>query len=321
VELLVVIAIIGILISLLLPAVQAAREAARRVHCQNNLKQVGLAMHSHLEAKQVFPYGHFWPMDNRGGRESTWVTYLLPYIEQGNLYETIDWTLPFGCASAGVNVQVAKTPLPLFLCPSNGPVGAVLPNATGQGCYARGTYAANNGLGPMAETAINPDFPKKIGDRNRQISVGGSTVTVTGTQLAGAFYLNSRLTAAHFLDGLSNTAFVSEIVAIPGEDFRGMLQYPEGCLYQHDNTPNSAMPDGIRSAYCVTVTDAPCAGAFANAGDRSLTMTARSRHTGGVHLLLGDGSVRFVGDSLALNAWQALSTPKAITGEAIAPNF
>ena len=317
VELLVVITIIGILISLLLPAVQAAREAARRAQCANNLKQIGLAMHMHLEAKQVLPYGHFWPKNGWGGQESTWVAYLLPYMEQNNLYETIDWTLPFGYGSA-YNAEVNRTPLPLFLCPSNGPAEAILPDTSGQKQFARGTYAANNGLGPMAELQFS-DVPIK---RSRQISFGSSSVTVTGSQLAGVFYINSRTTAANVSDGLSNTAFVSEVVAVPGEDMRGALQYPEGCLYQHDYTPNSTMPDGIRGGYCVkNVTQAPCAEAFTGSGDRSLTMTTRSQHPGGVHLLLGDGSVRFVGDSVALNVWWALCTPRAIAAEVISLDF
>jgi prepilin-type N-terminal cleavage/methylation domain-containing protein len=319
VELLVVITIIGILIALLLPAVQAAREAARRAQCSNNLKQTGLAMHMHLEAKQSLPYGHYWPVDAWGGRESTWVAYLLPYMEQKGLYETIDWTVPFGMASntPPCNLQVAKTPLPTMACPSNGPIDAIIANAAGLKCYARGTYAANNGLGPMAELQIS-DVPIK---RSRQVSVGGSAVTVAGSQLAGVFHINSQLTAASVSDGLSNTAFVSEIIAVSGEDFRGMLQYPEGCLYQHDRTPNSTVPDGVRSGYCVSVAQAPCTATFTSAFDRSLIITARSQHPGGVQLLLGDGSVRFVGDSVALNVWWALCTPKAIAGEVISSDY
>jgi prepilin-type N-terminal cleavage/methylation domain-containing protein len=325
VELLVVITIIGILIALLLPAVQAAREAARRAQCANNLKQIGLGMHMHLEAKQAFPSGHFWPQDDWGGRESPWVPYLLPYMEQAGLYETIDWKTPFGYASnpTPYNVQVARTSLPTFGCPSNAPVEAIIANASGQKCYARGNYAANNGLGPMTELSTH-DLPIA---RSRQVPVGGSTVTVTGISLAGVFHINSRMTASSVSDGLSNTAFVSEVIAVPGEDMRGMLQYPEGCLYQHDYTPNTTVPDGIRTGYCVSVPQAPCTGTFMGAGDqsnhgiRSLTMTARSYHPGGVHLLLGDGSVRFVGDSVAISVWWALSTPKAIAGEIVSLDF
>jgi hypothetical protein len=275
----------------------------------------------HLEAKQVLPDGHFWPKAGSGGQEATWITHLLPYMEQTGLYETIDWNTPFGCADGAVayNTQASKTTLPMLVCPSNEQVDAIIANASGQKCYARGSYAANNGLGPMAETRIDPSTPKGIGDRSHEFPAGGPIVT--GAQLAGVFYLNSRMTAADVSDGLSNTAFVSEVVAVAGEDFRGLLHYPEGCLYQHDSTPNSTMPDGIRSLYCVSVPQAPCTDAFATAFDRSLTMAARSQHPGGVHLLLGDGSVRFVADSIALNAWWALCTPKMIAGEAISVDY
>ena len=104
VELLVVITIIGILIALLLPAVQAAREAARRMQCSNNLKQIGLALHMHLEAKGTFPDGWSWFSDTNeklGGNEATWITRLLPYVEQAGVDGTIDWTKAFGQAAAG----------------------------------------------------------------------------------------------------------------------------------------------------------------------------------------------------------------------------
>jgi prepilin-type N-terminal cleavage/methylation domain-containing protein len=321
VELLVVITIIGILVALLLPAVQAAREAARRAQCANNLKQIGLAMHMHLEANQAFPYGHFWPKNDWGGREATWITSLLPYLEQRALYETIDWSLPFGQAhdthNPPWNLQANKTPLALLFCPSNGPAEPIITNASGQKCYARGTYAANNGLGPMAE-CTKDDVPIK---RSRQVSAGGSAITITGAALAGVFYINSRLKAADVSDGLSNTAFASEVIAVPGEDFRGMLHYPEGCLYQHDRTPNSAVPDEIRSNYCVNFPHAPCTETFWDAYHRDLTVTARSQHPGGMQLLVGDGSVRFVGDSVALKVWWALCTPKAIPGEVISLDY
>lgn len=289
VELLVVITIIGILISLLLPAVQAAREAARRSQCGNNLKQIGLALHLHHEAKAYFPPGHFWAQNSNGltgGSEATWITYLLPYLEQNNLDVTIDWTKGFGgAAGALVNATVCKTPISVFTCPSNEHVEAIL-----DGAYARGTYAANNGIGPMVETDLT-NLPMK--------------------RMGGVFYLNSNMTAAQVSDGLSNTAFVGEICAVPGEDFRGMLHYPEGPLYHHNYTPNSAMPDEIRRGWCVNTTGAPCDGSlFSTYKPRVLTMIARSAHPGGVNMMLGDGGVRFIGESVAIAAWQALATPQ-----------
>lgn len=295
VELLVVITIIGILIALLLPAVQAAREAARRTQCGNNLKQIGLALHLHNEAKGYFPAGHFWPKNTTGyndGAEATWITYLLPYLEQSNLYDTIDWTQGFGQASGQLET-ICRTPIPVFTCPSNDQV-----EPTG-GVYARGTYAANNGLGPMNESSI-ADLPIK--------------------RDGGVFFLNSNMSAAQVRDGLSNTAFVSEIRAVPGYDSRGMLHYAEGPLYQCNYTPNSSMPDEIRSDLCVNVSEAPCDGnMFSSWRPRALIMTSRSAHSNGVNLMLGDGSSRFVSDSVTLSVWQALGTPQG--GEVASGDF
>ena len=284
-ELLVVITIIGILISLLLPAVQAAREAARRSQCANNLKQIGVAMQSHHEKMGSFPCGHFWSQSINDGEE-TWITYLLPYLDQGNLYSQIDWSKGFGHAAdtGAAQLAITRTPLSVFLCPSNGPVEAIV-----NGCYARGNYAANNGMGPMREFSTS-DLPI--------------------TRPAGVFYLNSWIPAARIRDGLSNTAFVSEILAVPGNDERGMLHYCEGVLYQCNNTPNSSTPDELRKTCCVSMPDAPCDDSlFSSWNDRMLTMTARSTHPGGVGLVLGDGSTRFVANGIALSTWQALSTP------------
>ena len=303
VELLVVITIIGILIALLLPAVQAAREAARRVQCSNNLKQIGLAMHMHLEAKGRFPYGYYWAKQGTGGNESTWVTELLPYIEQKPLYKTIDWSRPFGQVSLGWNKQVSGTTLSIFVCPSNGQVEPVQDNGRdgGDGQFARGCYAANNGFGPLVEYDLS-DLPMK--------------------RVGGVFYLNSRMSDTKIRDGLSNTAFASEVRAVPGRDFRGLLHYPEGPFYHCNHTPNSPVPDEIRRNLCVDTPDAPCVG---NPGtsfnNRIITMTARSLHPDGVHLLLGDGSVRFVSNSIALNLWQAISTPQAVPGELVFASF
>jgi prepilin-type N-terminal cleavage/methylation domain-containing protein/prepilin-type processing-associated H-X9-DG protein len=307
VELLVVITIIGILIALLLPAVQAAREAARRMQCSNNLKQIGLGMHMHLEVKRTFPDGWSWFSDthtNTGGNEATWITRLLPYVEQAGLDALIDWTKPFGQAAAGDQLVVNATAIPMFLCPSNDPIGNIVGNL-----YARGTYAANNGIGPMHEDTF-ADLPP-----TRTLG------SVTNLSLAGTFFMNSRLTPADIADGLSNTAFVSEIRAVPGEDMRGILHYPEGPFYHHNYTPNSPVPDGIRDGECVSVAGAPCQGTCIGWPSRSVTMSARSCHAGGVNLLLGDGSVTFLGDSVALNVWQAACTPRAIPGEVTFTGF
>lgn len=303
VELLVVVTIIGILIALLLPAVQAAREAARRMQCGNNLKQIGVAMHAHHGARSHFPPGSIWPPNASAsnpigtvdGAESTWVTFLLPYMEQNNVYSTIDWTKGFGYAWYAPlgypNRIVTQVFFPSMSCPSSNPVNR---EALWYGAWARGNYAANNGHGPQTEWDTAPSG-----------------------RMAGVFFLERKpvelggMESSEIRDGLSNTAFVSEVLTISGsvggnEDVRGVMQYPEGPFYHDNHTPNDRTPDEVRPGYCVTDPAAPC---VASSSERAVIMTARSAHPGGVNLLLGDGSTRFVNDSTFLTLWQALSSP------------
>jgi prepilin-type N-terminal cleavage/methylation domain-containing protein/prepilin-type processing-associated H-X9-DG protein len=304
VELLVVIAIIGILIALLLPAVQAAREAARRSQCTNNLKQIGIAMHMHHDRDKQLPYGSYYRQDNAYPDESTWVFCILPFMEQNALYQSADHShYFFGCADpqwGGYNRNVTRQVLTGFICPSN----TGFDNPVWNESYAKGTYAGNTGLGVMTEYNTE-DLPLR---RN-----------------GGVFYLNSKTGFNDFTDGTSNTAMVSEIRAVKSADGitdeRGILHYPEGPLYQHDFTPNSTSPDELRTGNCVNDPLAPCIGAFSSFRPKAWRMGARSCHPGGVNILAGDGSVHFVSDTIALNLWRALATPKAITGEVTFSGF
>lgn len=117
VELLVVIAIIGILIALLLPAVQAAREAARRMSCSNNLRQIGIGLHHYHDAHGCFPPGGIERRDamNPKGRQIAWSAFLLPFVEQKAIYDTIDFGKAFDSAA---NAPAAAMVIPLYLCPS-----------------------------------------------------------------------------------------------------------------------------------------------------------------------------------------------------------
>ena len=292
VELLVVIAIIGILVALLLPAVQSAREAARRTQCLNNLKQVGLALHHHHEHFGHLPYGSRYTGHNPDvdGAEATWITALLGFVEQGNLADSIDWSRGFGQAAHDANHPnnfLSKTTLELFICPSNSKV------EPWSGFMSRGSYVANNGIGPLAENDQG-DLPM--------------------SREGGVFHLNSNMPFARMRDGTTNTVMVSEIINAGSSDSRGIMHYPEGPLYQHNYTPNSSVPDHLRRVWqgmpwCVSTDEAPCVGVFSWWTDRRLIMSARSHHPGGVNVVLGDGSVRFLNDSIDLELWQALSTP------------
>ena len=301
VELLVVIAIIGILVALLLPAIQAAREAARRSECINKLKQIGLGLHLHHDQNKRFPPGFVTrppdPSPSRG-HDSAWVAHILRYIEQTTLDDQIDW-INFNFGGLGPAGSVPATTLELFLCPSDvRPEPNVTYGTNAMG--ARGNYVANNGLGPMAEWR------------------GGPAMTREG----GLFYMDSRLNMADIRDGTSQTAMVSEIRAVRStQDGRGILHYPEGPLYQHNFTPNSLVPDRIRTAWCVSELEAPCIGAFSAWNTRSYIATARSNHPGGVNLLLADGSARFVSEAIHLDIWQALCTPKARADEVSVGEF
>ena len=314
VELLVVIAIIGILVALLLPAIQAAREAARRTQCTNNLKQIGVALHTHHDVTRSLPYGHKIPApplnNNQDFGESTWVFAILPYMELKAVYDMADPQFGFGSAAPAPattnNAPVCRERLPPLECPSNSQVNNVL----WYNIYTRGSYVANNGLGPMAEWVyIGP----------------GSTNALPASRVPGVFYVNSQTRFADFRDGTSTTALVSEIRVVPGGapngDQRGVFHYPEGPLYHHTNTPNSLIPDGTRLATCVNDPDAPCVGTYTAWNNRSITMTARSYHPGGVNVVFGDGNVRMVTDGIDLAVWRALCTPKAILNEVNVGSF
>jgi prepilin-type N-terminal cleavage/methylation domain-containing protein/prepilin-type processing-associated H-X9-DG protein len=312
IELLVVIAIIAVLIGLLLPAVQKVRDAAARLQCQNNLKQIGLAVHNHHSTAKTFPAGF------NAANEATWMTYLLPYIEQEALFKKANLQLPlaFGNLASdttGGNLYVAQTSVPTYLCPSDKTTG----NTQTSGGYGKGNYAGNSGLGVLSNALPAPD-------QNGASNLGALMVDPDG---------RSKIKLTDITDGTSNTALASEVIRAKGDDSRGVMHYPEGPLYQHNYTPNSSTADGLRTGSCFPDQGAPCAESFVCTPaptapalspclTRSLTMTARSRHTGGVNLVMCDGSVRFVTNEVSPVTWTAgagSSSPTSPTAPATPP--
>ena len=307
VELLVVIAIIGILIALLLPAVQAAREAARRMQCSNNLKQLALGLHLYHDVNNRFPVGSGRrdprePGNNEGLNTSIigWMARLLPYTEQTALYDQIDWTREPG--NTGVNVNVMKVDLPFARCPSDTAVDRP------RDAYAPTNYVACQGTNGRGFDWLKPD---------------------------GLFMITRQRSMRDVTDGTSNTMALSEcMVNRPwvkryGSDTAGWNACLAGTAPPIDSNQGT---NGIRgyswfytkemSVWSYTARLPPNDPLSANHEPEVWTnygfFPARSRHPGGVNVALADGSVQFIGDSIAINVWQALAT---IAGNEVVGEF
>ncbi|MCA9013592.1 MAG: DUF1559 domain-containing protein, partial [Planctomycetaceae bacterium] len=157
IELLVVIAIIAVLTALLLPAVQQAREAARKTQCKNNLKQLGLALHNYHGAHSKFPPGAIYNFESSNGNNATWISMILPYIDQISLYKQADWNSSFSATTAPGNppTEIVSVAIPNMSCPSD-----PLHGKLALGIFRRGNYAANSGIGPF-HSVSNPNDPSR----------------------------------------------------------------------------------------------------------------------------------------------------------------
>jgi prepilin-type processing-associated H-X9-DG protein/prepilin-type N-terminal cleavage/methylation domain-containing protein len=328
IELLVVIAIIGVLIALLLPAVQAAREAARRAQCTNNLKQIGLALHNYEQTVGCFPPGYVsavnptvtdpcdFDQENQNsvdlGPGWAWGSMILPQLEQQPVYNSINFSLSVAYHQ---NDTCSTTPLSVYLCPSDPgpsvvPVLADPPDPNNPGTYggttivdyvARGNYVGMWGLGEICANSGANELPN-------QGPVGSHF---------GIFYRNSRTRIADISDGTSNTIAVGErshnlsYVTWTARSINGWLGKTsaiEGGTDQFNPSPEE----------CWTQILGPCG---LEDGLRTINNPEAhvedywSRHPGGANMLFADGSVHFLKSSIAPGPWRALAT--RAQGEAI----
>ena len=322
VELLVVIAIIGILVALLLPAVQSAREAARRMECVNNMKQIALAMHNHVDAKKRLPSGCM----GLNQEKTRWLGHsaffqVLPYLEEVNVADLLDMDLPNEFAG---NSQAMATPIRVYCCPSDDSFGRILQPYVHQtvGSEPPEHLAARSNIAVcfgtvqhMPESGDNSSFQWPGGRRTMDLHIDLET--------DGPFYAEVGRELREFIDGQSKTVFGSELLAgrhdyghFSATDYRGRWSFPfnGSNWYVHRNGPNSSVPDSMTYA-CKNYTDMPCRNS-AN-GTMREHFAARSSHPGGVNIFLADGSVRFAQDAIDLLVWQALATVEG--GEPVDP--
>lgn len=296
IELLVVIAIIGVLIALLLPAVQSAREAARRAQCTNNLKQIGLALHNYHDRNGALPGAQLV----RNYSSFSALTHILPDLEQSTLYNALNFSVLSNTDPA--NSTVMYSTVSSFNCPSD--VGNTALASIGGST----NYMADMGSWIVWQYADGPN---------------------TGLQQPnGVFYGNSATKFADVLDGLSNTAFFSERILADGNN--GEVS-PIADVFFSTSQPTT-IPQAVAACQALDITNLSnqfplfMGAPWINGQHVCLHVTApnsrscgfftalraimppSSHHPGGVNVLFGDGSVKFVKDSINVNTWRALGT-------------
>jgi type II secretory pathway pseudopilin PulG len=312
----VVIAIIGVLIALLLPAVQAAREAARRMQCKNNQKQVVLAMHNYHDVHQSFPWGA------RGTSFGTWAVQVLPFIEKDSIYTEYDFSTNF---SVGTNKTVLGTGLVIstYTCPSDSNQNRrPFPDFREHNyvvCMGRdGVFDPNWSCGaPIGDPRTrNGLIDGVVYNRESQYHAMFTCSNFPQGGGAGDIPLPLTTTFADIIDGTSNTAALSETVqgVSPNgnkNDYRGFIWYGPFCFFNTNQAPNTTVEDIVWNFYLTAHERHPLALANHTAGEADghyLRLSARSWHVGGINAGLADGSVRFVQDQIDQKIWGAVGS-------------
>lgn len=337
IELLVVIFIISVLIGLTIPAVQAAREASRRMQCLNNIRQIGLAMHQYADVNK-----QFLPVGSKGVNFCTWNHFILPFLEQGNLYALLSFNAGIKYSDfdkeAGYDNRAPFTTqsgrLECFTCPSDGDVETKLEGSDSTwykfnylACAgATALYPTNrkgwDGEGP--QTAKKNWWIDEYDDIHGKVTHKGACFGVIrggandyevnppvirnyDLSTGGNVKLNS------ITDGLSNTMALAEGLQGFDDDCRGTTYRGTAAFFTAYCGPNAKEPDllecGIISCVNVSYANLPCETAqYITTPFRYAT---RSRHLNGVNVALADGSARFINDSISLETWRNFSSTQS----------
>jgi prepilin-type N-terminal cleavage/methylation domain-containing protein/prepilin-type processing-associated H-X9-DG protein len=308
IELLVVIAIIAVLIGLLLPAVQKVREAAARTKCANNIKQIGIAMHVCMDANGRLPANGIYAWNGSGVTAvSPWsaMARILPYIEQENLFRSIDFN-----TSYNTQIFVSSKRVATFVCPSE---------VKDQGSGTDATYGNKHWT---LNYTVNEGTWAVLYNKSAGMTVGD-----------GAFAPTRGFNSADFTDGMSNTVGVAEVkgytVRVAGAGSPGAVpsqpsdlgapavdptknthvEWVDGKIHESGFTTTFAPNTAVLMTSGGTNFDVDFVSATeTTVGDTCAAVTSRSYHPQGVNVLLMDGSVRFVRSSIALPTWRALGT-------------
>jgi prepilin-type N-terminal cleavage/methylation domain-containing protein/prepilin-type processing-associated H-X9-DG protein len=326
IELLVVIAIIGVLIALLLPAVQAAREAARRAQCTNNVKQFGLGLHNYESGNGTFPMCtvlvYASPTATKPQIQSSWsvAARIAPYMEMGPLYNAINFSLTY---SDPPNTTVSNTPVKYMFCPSDpghsiddASYGGTFTATCSYGVCVGDWYVWSNG-GPQNRSAFGPNTIRRIADITDGLSnTLAASEGYIGHLQARACYTSPNsppgMTPNNVPDPLSSIAALQALLAACTGSPRfgqavGHTRWTNGGVYYSGITtavtPNAkVVPAGWSQRFDWVSVDEN------NGGPTYASLSASSYHPGGVTALFCDGSVRFIKDSINPVPWRALGS-------------